>query len=569
MGLDTKALNNIKEYYSILGLNAIVDQGIFATTIALLRDRKDSIVISDRREIRGIAKLLGCKRTKLDNIALLAEQYFALCDALLVLSKKNVPVYFYNRIGLEKNGFEYSDTAKERMKQQLSFPVMYEDIDKYSSELREIYGDKFSKEYVEELGKIPQVIEKGNIYCHEDYAGKYVNVINGKRITCYQPKSYAKTIHVYGRCGAFGYAVEDAETIPSQLQKELLDNGYDDIRVVNHGLWGGEDTYLDHNFLHDVTDMKEGDIVLFYRKHYDKKILQHMIDRGLWYKEITHEWHEFDIARYSFFDKPGHMSSEGYAVVAKLICQDLIDHAFTCGTISESISPEPGQNLTAYLKKYSDSELQKGVKDYTAGILKQYPVLKDSKNNGSIVMNCNPFTKGHRYLVEYAAKQVDWLCIFVVEEDKSFFKFEDRFAMVKDGVKGLENVIVVPSGNFIISSITFPEYFMKDYVKEKNFDVSMDVQVFCRYIAPELNIKVRFAGEEPFDPVTLNYNENMSRILPEYGMEFCEIPRMKLDNGEIVNATQVRSLLKDKKYEELEKYVPHSTYRLLMEKYAH
>lgn len=567
MSSDKKTIECIKRYYTEMGMDPIVDKGWIATARAVLKNKKEPVVVSDRKLSRGVARFFGCKKLRPDKIQTVAEQYFALKDALLILAKKNVPVYFYNRIGLEKDGFEYAESAKKRMERHLSFPKMYEDIDKYEEEFREIYGDKFSRGYIEELGKIPQVIQKGNVYCHEDYAGKYVTVINGKRITCYQPDTYKRTIHVYGRCGAFGYAVEDAETIPSLLQKELNAQGYDDIRVVNHGLWGGEDAYLDHNFLQDVTGMKEGDIVLFYRRHYDKRLLRQLIARGVWYKEITHVWHTYDIAKNAFFDKPGHMSSAGYAVVAELLCKDLIKHDFACKPLSDGISKEPEQNFTAYLKKHSDSELQEGVRAYTDDILKQYPALKVAQNNGGIVMNCNPFTKGHRYLIEYAARRVDWLCIFVVEEDKSFFRFADRLTMVKEGIKDIENIIVVPSGNFIISSITFPEYFMKDYVKEKNFDVSMDVQVFCQYIAPALNIKTRFVGEEPFDPVTLNYNENMRRILPEYGMKLTEISRMQIED-EIVNATKVRDLLKDKRYEELRKYVPESTYQVLLEKYT-
>ena len=139
--------------------------------------------------------------------------------------------------------------------------------------------------------------------------------------------------------------------------------------------------------------------------------------------------------------------------------------------------------------------------------------------------------------------------------------------MVKQGTADLKNVVVVSSGKFIISSLTFPEYFMKDYVKEKNFDVSMDVETFCKHIAPPLQIKKRFAGEEPFDPVTLNYNENMRRILPKYGMEFCEIPRLVIDEKRVINATEVRRLLKERNFEAIKEYVPETTVRILQKKY--
>ena len=262
------------------------------------------------------------------------------------------------------------------------------------------------------------------------------------------------------------------------------------------------------------------------------------------------------------------MNAEGYKLVAKIICEDLINTGFCCGNYDKSISLGTAEHLNYYLKSKTENDFEIEIKEYIDSIKKEYPLDKSMASNGAIVMNCNPFTYGHRYLVETAAKQVDRLYIFVVEEDKSFFLFKDRFEMVKRGIEGIPNVVVVPSGKFIISAYTFPEYFMKDYVKEKNFDVSMDVKTFCKYIAPPLNIKKRFAGEEPFDPVTNNYNQNMNRILPEYGMKFVAIPRYAIDSERVVNATRVRELLNNKEFCELKEYVPQSTYDVLMKKYV-
>ena len=133
---------------------------------------------------------------------------------------------------------------------------------------------------------------------------------------------------------------------------------------------------------------------------------------------------------------------------------------------------------------------------------------KEGKN-GCIVMNCNPFTLGHQYLVEYASKRVDHLYLFVVEEDKSFFPFRDRLELVKKGVEKFPNVEVLPSGRFIISAYTFPGYFLKDGNKEIEMDASMDVEIFGKYIAKALDIRVRFVGEEPNDYVTRVYNDHL------------------------------------------------------------
>ena len=52
----------------------------------------------------------------------------------------------------------------------------------------------------------------------------------------------------------------------------------------------------------------------------------------------------------------------------------------------------------------------KGIGEF----LDSLPVAPGSGTVGAIVMNCNPFTMGHRYLIETAASQVDRLYVFVL-----------------------------------------------------------------------------------------------------------------------------------------------------------
>ena len=158
---------------------------------------------------------------------------------------------------------------------------------------------------------------------------------------------------------------------------------------------------------------------------------------------------------------------------------------------------------------------------------------------GSVVMNCNPFTLGHRYLVETALQFCDRLIVFVVEEDKSDFPFQDRIDLVKKGLADLKNVVIVPSGNFIISTRTFAEYFNKSKLQDVKIDTSLAVTIFAKEIAPCLDISIRFVGTEPFDHVTAQYNESMDSILSQYGIEVKEIPRYEV-KGQIVSASQVR-----------------------------
>ena len=181
-------------------------------------------------------------------------------------------------------------------------------------------------------------------------------------------------------------------------------------------------------------------------------------------------------------------------------------------------------------------------------------------------MNCNPFTLGHRYLIEYAAQRVEHLYIFAVEENKSFFSFEDRIALIKAGTADLPNVTVLPSGRFIISSLTFTDYFGKKELQDKTIDPSLDVSLFGKYIAPSLGITVRFVGEEPLDKVTMQYNEAMKKILPEYGVDFIQIPRKESD-CEVISASRVRKYLEEQNFAENKKIVPNTTYQYLLDNY--
>lgn len=557
--------DEIKEYYRLLGLEPIFPHSIF-DLLSAIGKRKKGIIVSDNRMYRAAGKLYHMLRISRSSILSNVEDHFAFIDALKILAKKNVPIYFYNRVGLEKNGFVYSDLAKQRMQDVLNFPTMVDKPLLYKKHLDELLGENNNKDYIDDLQKIPQVVKKGNIYSHEDAIGRLVNVANGKRVTLFTPETTERRLHVYGRCGAFGYAVSDEQNLPSQMQKLLRERN---IEVINHGIWGGEDKYILHNFFNEIAEFNENDIVVFYMMHFDKRIQGLYEELGMRYMEITEKWHQYDEAKWCFYDRPGHMNAVGYKNAAKIIVDDLVEKNFAKKNVENRLIEQlDAKYLNSYLKEHKDNQFEKEVSDYIDKIIQDTPVLPEDSNVGSIVMNCNPFTNGHRYLIEYAAKQVDRLYIFVVEEDRSLFKFADRFEMVKKATSDIDNVVVVPSGNFIISTLTFPEYFLKDYVKEKNFDVSQDLETFCSLIAKPLNIKVRFAGQEPFDPVTKNYNENMERILPQYGMKFVEIPRLKIEGSEEqINATKVRSLMKEKKVEELRKYVPNTTLEIIIERY--
>lgn len=133
---------------------------------------------------------------------------------------------------------------------------------------------------------------------------------------------------------------------------------------------------------------------------------------------------------------------------------------------------------------------------------------------------------------------------------------------MRRGTADLKNITVLPSGKYIISSLTFTAYFEKSEHQDRVIDPSMDVELFGTYIAPALGITVRFAGEEPLDNITRQYNETMAKILPRYGIEFEEIPRKEQD-GEVISASRVRKLLETKDFAEIAKIVPPTTLEYL------
>ena len=190
------------------------------------------------------------------------------------------------------------------------------------------------------------------------------------------------------------------------------------------------------------------------------------------------------------------------------------------------------------------------------------PVTPTQGVIGAAVMNCNPFTLGHRYLVEQAAKECDRLYVFVLSEDRSYFKTADRMAMVKAGTADLPNVTVLPTGPYLISSATFPTYFLKDRTAAPDAQCELDVAIFGKHYAPHFGITRRYVGSEPFCPVTGAYNRALHKLLPEYGICLSEIPRMETESTP-VSATNVRKLIEEKNTEGVRGLVPETTFQYL------
>ena len=173
---------------------------------------------------------------------------------------------------------------------------------------------------------------------------------------------------------------------------------------------------------------------------------------------------------------------------------------------------------------------------------------------GCIVMNCNPFTLGHRYLIEQAAKQVERLYVMVVKEDCSLFAYTERKAMVEQGVADIENVNVIDGSDYAISRATFPTYFLKRLDDAADTQMLLDLDLFRRHIAPALGATVRFVGTEPTDQLTRRYNQLMHEALKDVR----ETARLEKD-GNAVSASRVRKAMEEGDMNTIRQLVPPTT----------
>ena len=182
------------------------------------------------------------------------------------------------------------------------------------------------------------------------------------------------------------------------------------------------------------------------------------------------------------------------------------------------------------------------------------PLTTTTPLRGVVVMNCNPFTLGHRYLIEQAAKQVERLFVMVVREDCSLFAYAERKAMVEQGVEHLKNVTVIDGSEYAISQATFPTYFLKRLDDAADTQMLLDLDLFRRHIAPALGATVRFVGTEPTDRLTRRYNQLMHEVLADVR----ETVRLEKESN-AVSASRVRKAMEQGDMSTIRQLVPPTT----------
>lgn len=207
---------------------------------------------------------------------------------------------------------------------------------------------------------------------------------------------------------------------------------------------------------------------------------------------------------------------------------------------------------------------ESGFADYLAKLKFEDYMTRQEKNLpqdgrvAALVVNANPFTLGHLYLVEKVARENDVLHLFIVNEEMSLIPFAVRERLVKEGTAHLNNIVYHDSGAYMISSATFPSYFLKDEASVIENHARLDLAIF-RKIAATLGVNRRYVGDEPTSFVTNLYNQVMKQELPKGGVECVIVPR-KQEGGRAISASIVRTCIKEDRIDDMANLVPPTTY---------
>lgn len=432
-------------------------------------------------------------------------------------------------------------------------------------ELQDFFGPTYDANdwinLAREAGAKQWVSGRGPVSCNVNL--KDFMYFNHIRYTTDVPSTYQNTIYFFGVCTVEGVCVKDEDTIESIIQKKI--NSFKKpYRVVNLG--NIYDITIENIFR--SISFEEGDIIVTIFLNTTEKTR-----KTIPILDLTQAFQDADEQHETFFlDMVAHCNANANRRMANFI----FNYLKPLLTISRQIEKKKHSLYTIFNNDKDIEWAEEQVKKYISNleIVRKHPYIV-KQNNAAIVMNANPFSKGHLFLVEEAARKCDILFVFVLEEDKSFFSFNDRIAMVKRGTKHISNVVVIPSGKFIISQQTFPGYFRKEkYCNEQKqgitikMDPSVDVRIFGKYIAKSLGIKKRFVGDEKSDMVTEEYNNALNTLLPMYDVQVYIIKRKTLENEIAISASLVRKALSSRDWKTICKLVPKSTFEYILELYS-
>jgi [citrate (pro-3S)-lyase] ligase len=188
--------------------------------------------------------------------------------------------------------------------------------------------------------------------------------------------------------------------------------------------------------------------------------------------------------------------------------------------------------------------------------------LRRNGVNGAVVINGNPFTRGHECLVETAASQVDHLYVFIVREDRSVFPFAARYQLAEAATRDVPNLVLLDTSRYAVSAGTFPSYFLRRDDEKARLQMEVDARLFSAHLAPAFGITRRYVGHEPYCETTASYNRTMADILPQYGVALVEV-RRAAEGDRFISATDVRAALAAGDMATVERLVPPATLEYL------
>lgn len=484
-----------------------------------------------------------------------ARFYYISCSNLLtVKNKSDLELLFLNQ---SINSFN-SKAEKNRVNWLKSNP----------DHMHQIHKDlpNYSSEYISQICSGPKNFIQTVKLVMSDWQSDFLNVKDGQRVTTEQPNDFDQNILIFGASDVFGYGTEDKNTFCSFLQRRINSNTSNNrLCVQNYGIRGCTLPFTVNNLLQ--TNVKDGDIVILYG--FPQLSSENAASIGI-------ESHHLDFSRpHSYgeiFIDQSHFAWSGHKVIADYI----FDLLFTSTISSSKNKYLPSHNhihnadkciqfckYLLYRRTYLSIE-ESSMCSYLSYLDQEKVPIEGLI--GSVAVNCNPMTLGHLHLLEYAASRCDFLYVFVIEEDKSYFPFRERFKIVSEGLAHLDNVKVIKGGRYICTDITFPEYSTKGDNNNAIADASMEGWFFAEFIASKLNIQRIFLGEEPTCRITQQYNEQIKLILPKFDIHVDIIKRISL-NGDIISASRVKALLKEQKFDLIRQIVPQATYDLLSSEY--
>jgi len=393
-----------------------------------------------------------------------------------------------------------------------------------------------------------------------EHRSRWVNVVGGYRHTIDQPDYYERVIHVVGNSGVYGYGCEDRHTLPSQLQRIVNRRASDfggPIAVFNRGARGTA-----HHAAIDTAMALRG-------RPGDAVVLQGVqaatIDRlrtlGVDDRHLLRPDFGPSAETGPMFIDSGHVNHRGQRRIAQQVASALLRLR---GARRPLPAVDPAQRTLAESALAMARQRCRSLPDVLASDdalprwIEGLRPLRREGSNGAVVLTANPFTRGHLHLVEYAARRVDRLYVFVVEEDRFQFDFPSREKMVRDGTRHLDNVCVLPSGRFVMSALSCPAYFDKESQPDAPVDACAELTLFACHVAPALGILRRFVGAEPLCAVTRAHNTQMRAILPLHGIRVDQIERLTID-GRPVSASAVRRDLRRRDFSAIAALLPPTT----------